>query len=327
MRVGLVLLLGAIACGRSPAKAPSPPSPPSPSPSSAKVSPARGPEGGSNTPEGAVPKPEPHAGGSAFHCDTEQRPIALRVVADRTVTTSVLDARGQQTAVISLIETSDVFVLAPIAFEGRRQNRVTITLEQHREGPPAGAFNDLQPWQAALRHGWVTLRQPFVIERHAAEWCIAGRACPKPASKEGQLLSAIAAAADTMMPLEKLQTALDGRTSDGSLSLPFADMAGHVAGDEDSGQVSGRQVGAGIPATFEATSERQRARPVPATKAGKTGAVPQIERVRAVDRITIDGQCRLREMVSIITKAFSLVPGTPGSLLVIQTDRHRLDPL
>jgi len=72
---------------------------------------------------------------------------------------------------MELLDAKNVYTLTSLAFEGRLLNRVQVVLQSHAFAPNAVALSDQDPWQRALTGGWLTLAQPFVIERHGADWC------------------------------------------------------------------------------------------------------------------------------------------------------------
>jgi hypothetical protein len=263
-----------------------------------------------------------------FRCATEQRPVALQVEERFALRTIPIDINSQIVGAFDLLDAKNVYSLKSLAHEGRRMNRVELVLHSHTFAPNATSFSDQDPWQKALAGGWLKLAQPTIIERHGEDWCFAARKCPAPASPEYQFLEALGAVVVTMMPLEKLQAQLDHKPSDGTLSLEYTDTAAFMAGEKNAPKLQARQLGSGFPASFELRSERRnvsvRSAATSAVKLPKKSS--KAAKLETVDRLTIDRDCRLRNVDLTIAADYSLVPNTPSAIRMLQIHEQKLTP-
>lgn len=254
--------------------------------------------------------------------------MALRVEERFALRTIPIDIHGQEVGAIDLVDAKNVYTLTSLAHEGRRLNRVEIVLHSHAFAPNATSFSSQDPWQKALTGGWLKLAQPSVIERHGENWCFVARKCPAAASAEHQFLDALGAIVVTMMPLEKLQAQLDHKPSDGTLSLEYADTAAFMVGEKNAPMLRARQLGSGIPASFEVRSERRnvsiRSAATSAVKLPKKSS--KASKLETLDRVTVDRDCRLRQIDLTIVAEFSLIPNTKSAIRMLQIHERTLTP-
>ncbi len=252
--------------------------------------------------------------------------MAIQVEERFALRTIPIDINGQELGAMGLVDAKNVYSLKALSYEGRRMNRVEVMLQSHTFAPNAASFSEQDPWQKALAGGWLELGQPSIIERHGEDWCFVARKCPAPASAEYQFLDALGSIVVMMMPLEKLQTQLDHKQSDGTLSLEYADTAAFMVGEKNAPKLQARQLGSGIPAQFELRSERRdvsvRSAATSSVKLPKKSS--KASRLETVDRLTVDRDCRIRNIDLTVSADYSLVPNTPSAIRMQQIHERKL---
>lgn len=259
-----------------------------------------------------------------FHCASEQRPVGLRVEERFVLRTIPIDINGQELGAMEMVDAKNVYTLKSLAHEGRRSNRVQVVLHSHALAPGATAFAEQDPWQKALTGGWLGLTRPFELERHAEAWCITGRKCPAPGSSEHRFLATLGAVVVLMMPLEKLQAQLDQKPSDGTLSLEYSDTAGELSGEKTPPKLQAHQLGSGLPAKFELTSERRNVSLQSAAAVKLPMRSAKATKLETSDRFTVDRECRLREIAQTIAAEYTLVPNTKSAIRFVQIHERTL---
>jgi len=295
---------------------------------SASSAPVPGPSASAASPGASSGAPDAANAPTVFRCATEQRPVGLRVE-ERFATRAIpIDVNGQEVGAMELADATNVYTLKSLAYEGPFLNRVEVVLQSHVFAPGAASFPEQDRWQKALTGGWLKLTQPFVIERHAEVWCFAERKCPAAGSPEREFLGALGAIVVMMMPLEKLQARFDRQPSDGTLTLDWSDTAAEMVGEKNAPKLLARQVGTGIPAKLEVTSERSNV--VVKSAATASTKLPRksskAAKLVTVDRFTVDRDCRLRELELTIAADYSLVPNTKSAIRMVQFHGRKLTP-
>jgi len=250
--------------------------------------------------------------------------VGLRVEERFALRTIPIDVDGQEVSAMDLLDAKNVYTLKSLAHEGRRLNRVELVLQSHAFAPSAVTFSEQDPWQKALTGGWLTLARPFVIERHDETWCFVGRRCPARGSPEQQFLDTLGNVAVLMMPLEKLQPQLDQKPSDGTLSLEYSDTAGVLSGEKNAPKLQARQVGSGMPAKFELTSQRRNVSVQSAAALKPPKKSSKAAKLEISDRFTVDRDCRVRAIEQTIAAEYALVPNTKSAIRMLQIHERML---
>jgi hypothetical protein len=239
------------------------------------------------TTAGALPAGTAPPAPSVFACT--RAPDLPRTQVERTFHTEwlVYDFMGEAAAQQPIADAQTVFTIAPVTRDYAGLD-AEITVHHHEnvalENGKAGSSPTPTP-----NAGAVELEKPFVIERHGKSWCYADRKpCPARDKSESALLAALGGSVELLVPEPSVVAALDGKASDGTLSIPLSQSLLKRIDLSTKRALDARQHEAGFPALFRYETHSDQAVLVIAGNSGGKARNGDL----TVD-VAVDQACRL----------------------------------